>query len=145
PDAVEALNMALKAVRRLNKSKIIEPDLLEEHMISGATAARVSIAHTEQTNRDEGRIDTIDQTRLFYNLDLANRRLDGLRMIGYLHDMTADELVASFAIDNAGDYDEGEAERLKEIYRTYESKQEDLSLDYGFTRADSVDFLNTYD
>src|SRR5690606_42015163 len=120
---------ALNPVRRQNKNRIMEPAMLEEMIISGCAGARVSIAYSEETNRDEVRIDTIDQTRLFYNLDLANRRLDGLRMIGYLHDMTADELIASFAIDEEGNFDEAKADELREAYRIEGRRQSELSLE----------------
>lgn len=144
PDAIESLNVALKSTRRLNKQKMLEVDAFEEHLLSGASAFRTSIEYQPQLNRNEIRIDPVEQTRLFYNTDLSNRRLDGLTMIGVLHDFTMDELIAHFASDDEGNHDAQAAEELRQIYAD-QSRYGIMDRKKDFGRVDSLDFFTTVD
>lgn len=145
PDIMDQVNLGLRAVRRYNKMHTIEPDQFEEHLLSGASCFYVSLEYDHKLDRNEVYIEPVDQSRLFYNLDLDDRRMNGIRIIGRLMDLTRDEMLAAYAVDDAGNYSAGKAEKIRDQYANYGGTQWDLWTKHGFDRHDSVDFYNTYD
>lgn len=145
PEAVEQVNLALRAARRYNQMRIIEPDQFEEHILSGASGFYISIEWDPKLRRNEVSVEQIDQARLFFNLDVRDRRLKGLRRIGLLHDLTWEDLVATYATDEQGRYDPGVAEELESYYSDAKGFNLDIFARYGFGKVDSLDFYNTWD
>src|SRR5690606_27505457 len=86
-EAVEMMNLARKAVRRYNESEVIEADQFKEHVLSGAAGFASTIRWDPRLQRHEIRDAEVDQTKFFYNLDVFDRRMTGLRLVGELHDV----------------------------------------------------------
>lgn len=95
--ATRMLNVAREGIRRRNQSRIIESDQFLEHLLSGASSFKSTFEFDPRTGRSEVVDYEVDQHRLFYNLDVHDRRLKGLRCIGELHDVTPQEAVRRFA------------------------------------------------
>lgn len=133
-EAVMAMNEARRAVRRFNESHIIEADQFLEHILSGSSGFKSSWQWSERLGRHEVVDHEIDQTRFFFNTDIADRRFKGLRIIGELHDLPLSEIVQMFARSRR------EAERLIGLYgqnpRTWGT-----TSTYGHTGVDQVDFM----
>ena len=115
-DAVRQVNLAMRGVYRQNRMPTLEVDGFEDISMSGAECWRIGIEFDPMLNRDEVRVDLLDVNRLFFNSDIRDRRLSGLRQVGYLHDFTIDQIVTQFAVDENGDYDEKKAEEIKDHY-----------------------------
>lgn len=146
PLAVEMMNVKRRGTRRYNRADLVESDQFEEHILSGASCFKVQIGWQPDLNRNEVEIDPVDQTRLFFNMDVEDRRLKNLRLIGQLHDMSREEMLANFAIDERGDFDRRRAETLKRIYsEAGEARQPDIFADVGFDRTDGLEFYATND
>lgn len=145
-DTVRQLNMALKAERRENDADMLEADELDEHIMSGACAFRVDFEWNPRTNRNHIVIDRVDQNRLFYNMDINSRTMRDLRIVGYLHDMTLDDIITQFAVDDGGEYSESREDAIREIYAD-RTPTEDLSFegtqDVDFEYHDAITFLDT--
>jgi hypothetical protein len=148
PEDIEAVNVALRAVNRLNRIDLVEPDQFHEHLMSGVHAWRVDIAYNPSTNRDEVDIAAVDQYRLFYNLDIKDRRLRDLRIIGQVHDLTTDAMIRLFAVDEFGNFNRNKAD---DIMGAVGGRPEDrfmpnyVTSSDGFFRTDGFDFYNSYD
>lgn len=145
PEMIDQVNLGLRAVRRYNRMRVIEPDGFEEHILSGASAYYVDINYDPTLRRNEVSVEVVDQARLFYNLDIRDRRIRGLRRVGMLHDLTWQDLVSTYATRADGTLDRGLAEQLKESYGDHSRFQWDIFARYGFGRVDSLDFYNTWD
>jgi len=144
-EATEMMNIALRGVRRYNKSKTVEADQFEEHIISGACAWRVGIEFDSRLNRNEVRIHPVDQSRLFFNLDIRDRRMEDIRVIGELHDLTMPQILMAFAHDDTGQFQPEQAQRIRDIYGRESDDHYDSIGDYGPEYTDSIDFWDTHD
>lgn len=133
----KALDMALRASRRRNSSHVIEADNAREHFLSGASCFKSVIKWDPKLNRHEVKDARVDQTRLFYNMDIRDRRLDGLNMIGELHDATYHQIVSQFARSQK------EAEEIKgkldQAAGSFGHQQ------YGHDVHDSINFFGSID
>lgn len=138
PEAVEMLNLKRRAVRRQNRTNVLEADNFEEHILSGSSAFKSVIEWDSRRNREAVRTYQVDQHRLFYNLDVQDRRLTGLRMIGELHDVTMQDLKAQFAKT------EEDIERLEDIYGSRGDSRHGTGT-YGFDRFSGFSFHTTTD
>jgi hypothetical protein len=142
-DATEMMNVKRRGTRRYNRADVVEADQFEEHILSGASAFKVTIQWEDDLGRREVEIDPVDQKRLFFNLDLEDRRMKELRLVGELHDLGRDQLVATYGVDANGNFSERKADRILNVYGDLE---DDFLPDYaggGFRRADQVDFYSS--
>lgn len=114
--ATEQMNVKRRGTRRYNRAETVESDQFEEHVLAGRSGFKVTFDWQADLGRREVEIDPIDNTRLFYNRDLQDRRMKHLRLIGELHDLTKEELLATYARDENGDFDPELAEQIKEVY-----------------------------
>ena len=144
-EALEMVNVGLRSTRRHNQIKIIETDQQEEFMISGACCFEVNIEWDASLNRNEVEVEVCDMTRMFWNPDVADRRLKGLKMIGRLHDYTMDELVYAYATNEDGTFNAEKADHLAEVYPSHRHTRTDFQTIFGFHHADAVDFYRTVD
>lgn len=139
PDAVEQLNMALRAVRRRNQARILEADGFEEHLISGLTAKKVCDEYVRDLDRYDVVIDSVHPSRLFFNRDLKDRRGVGLRIIGELHDCTIEEILEQFAQTRA------EEAVIRALYAGEHAGDRDWEFPAGFEAVDALDFAVAVD
>ena len=134
-ESVQMMNLARRAVRRYNQSPVIEADGFKEHILSGASGFKSTVAWDQRLQRYEVKDADVDQTRLFFNLDIRDRRFDGLRLIGEIHDASVAEVVSKFARDRK------EADRIIEMYRTEGSDTYANTPSRDFDMVDAMSFL----
>ena len=96
-EAVEALNVLWRYVRRRNMSHALEADGFLSHILSGVCVWKITKEWDPLTDREEVAEYLIPVTRVVLNMDVQDRRLTGLRFIAELHDLTIDELISRFA------------------------------------------------
>ena len=97
-EVVRALNVARRATRTHNASQELEADAYQDHLIGGFCAFRSTIerAHTGPLPVTVAEY-KVHPARLFYNLDVVDRRMTGLRLVGQLHDMAPADVAGRFA------------------------------------------------
>ncbi len=132
--AARMINAARHAARRYNDADVLEADQFKEHILSGASGFKQSFEWAPRLNRHEVVEHDLDQFRLFYNLDLADRRMKGLRRIGELHDITLHDVIARFAPS------EREAKALREEYGQRRQQPSGLATGYGMDQYRAQDF-----
>ena len=143
-EAVNMINVAMRSIKRHNRLDVLDPDNWYEHIISGAHAWRVDIQYYATLDRDDVHVAKVDNTRLFYNLDIKSRRLDDLRMIGQIHDFTPDDIVAMFGTDELGNYDHEKASRLRDEVASQRGRRPfEYLRQAGFDHEDALDFFGT--
>jgi hypothetical protein len=138
-EAAEMMTIALRAARRANRSRDLEPDQLEEHLISGMNAWKVTVDYRDDLERDEVCIDRVDTNRLMWNQDVEDRRLKGLRRIGEIHEVTLDEIVSKFADSKRRE------EEIREMYAGQDTPYLQERGPVGFSARDGIDFYNPSD
>lgn len=135
-EAVRMMNVARRATRRYNDSDMLEADQFTDHILGGASGFKQSWTWHARLNRYEVTDHALDQNRLFYNLDVRDRRLDGLRIVGELHDVPLAEVKQRFARSKK------EAERLEGLYGKRDARAAGLETSsYGFEEAEADDFF----
>lgn len=144
-EAVEMMNVARRGVMRYNRMKMVEADQFEEHILSGATGFRVGIQYDPQLNRNEVKINPVEQSRLFFNLDVRDRRMEDIRIIGEIHDLTMEDIFVAFAHDEDGNFDPEKARQIKQMYEGETGYHYDNLADYGADYTDSLQFYETFD
>lgn len=143
--ATEMINVKRRGTRRYNRAEVVEADQFEEHVMSGASGFKVTIDWDASLSRNEVSIDPIDQTRLFFNLDLEDRRMNNLRIIGELHDMRPEELLGEYARDGRGDFDPEKAKKVRDAYANMDRDDLLNVQGAGFDTTDSLDFYSPAD
>jgi hypothetical protein len=144
-DATEMVNIKRRGTRRYNRATAVEADQFEEHVMSGASGFKVTIDWDGDLERQEVMIDPIDQTRIFYNRDLEDRRARNLRLIGELHDLTFEELVATYAVSEDGTLSRTKAERIQDLYGHLDDDFVPGFAGGTANGTDPVDFYSTHD
>jgi hypothetical protein len=137
-DAVidEMLTATLESVNDLNETSELDVLQLLEALIGGTFGWKVRAEWHDEEERDEVRIDPIDQTRFFFSPDLADPRTRDVDVLGELHDWTLDEIVQNFA--STPDEEAG----LRRLFADL-SSDEDLYHRSTFGTFDH-DYLNFY-
>ena len=134
-EATRMMNLARRAMRRYNGSEVIEADQFKEHILSGASCFKSTYQHDPRLQRYEVKDAEADQARLFYNMDIHDRRFRGLRIIGEIHDVTIHELVSQFS---RGRKDEA---RIRHLYaQQYTPDQYIFTGEASFDKIDGLDF-----
>lgn len=97
-DAVEAMNVARRSMRRETGAAESEADGFMTHLVGGWSMHRSEIeqAHSGPWNKIVvGH--QVHVTRGFYNTDVSDRRMRDVRVIGEIMDVTAEQLAYRFA------------------------------------------------
>lgn len=97
-DGTEMLNMARRSFRRKSDSMSREADGFLEWTLSGAAMFRSGFDLDPATGRHEVRDSAVHATRGFYNIDVLDRQMDDLRIVGQIHDTTIDDVVQNLRI-----------------------------------------------
>lgn len=96
-EATEALNVLWRYVRRKNMSHALEADGFRDHVLAGMSCWKLTVEFDPLLDRMELAEYLIAPSRISFNLDVADRRLQNLRIITELHDLTPDEVYMRFA------------------------------------------------
>lgn len=107
----EMLSSALNyGTNTINNIKELDARALEELLNSGLPIQKVVWKYDDELRRKELEITNMDTTSAFFNGDMKDIRCKDLKVLGFLHDYTMDELIVDF-----GSTPERVA-KLKEIY-----------------------------
>lgn len=135
-EEAELMTVALRAARRHNRAKELEVSQLEEHIQGGMCVWKVGSEFDSELDRDEIVFEAIDPARFFFNQDVSDRRLKGLRRIGEVHEVHIDELVAQLA--TSPEHAEairavygGRVDWLDEVYDAGQSYRDNFDFETG--------------
>jgi hypothetical protein len=134
-EAARVMTQVLREARKINQMTSIEAQQFVEHLLSGKAAFRVGYKYMQRFGRPEVSIQPVNTLRLFYNGDLTDRRGRDLTLVGQLHDMQPEDVVASFA-----PRDPEVAEAIEEHYGTGRRTTRTDATMPGFARHDGLNF-----
>ena len=131
--AGEIMTKSLRYALNINQSSERDALQVREFMLSGMCAWKQTFGWWRQLQRSDLKMDQADVNRLYFNADLRDPRMNDLKRIGYLHDMTIDEVISTFA-ENKSD-----AEQIKSWY----AQRDDIDYHtaFGAERTDSLDYF----
>lgn len=138
-DASKMMAAAVEGFARANRLERLEAEQFEELILSGGQAWRVCYDYLEAAGRDDVRVDRVPMDRLFFNSDVRDTRLDGLTLVGELHDMTIDAVVAAFAETEA----DGQA--LRALFAGEAGRNPWATQAASFSKTDSLSFHRAVD
>lgn len=96
-NAGEMMTAALQAALDVNEAPEIDARNFEEFMMSACAGWKISYKWWSELNRNDVYIENIDQTRFFYNMDSTDIRGHDVNLVGEIHDMRMDQIMAAFA------------------------------------------------
>lgn len=131
----EMLTDALQSCHHANRVNTVNMTLTEEMLLSGMAALKIRYCYWDSRGISDGRMENINPERLFFNTDIEDPRLDGIRIIGQIHDYSREELIASFAKSPEDE------KRLDKIYGA-KNKYHETALESAKER---VDFFQSSD
>jgi len=128
------LSNAIQYALHINEVREIDPRTFDLFILSGLPIQKVGYDFIDKYGRYDIVIDYIDPQYIFFNSDIKDVRLNDLRRIGQLHDITMDELFVHFAKTKK------DKKVLEDLYRPV-TKQELVSL-YGLSaeKGKNLDF-----
>lgn len=129
------MSNTLQAVLQVNNIKEVDARSFDLFILSGLPIQRIGYDFIDKYKRFDVKIDYIDPQYIFFNTDIKDVRLNDLRRIGQLHDVTMDELFVNFAKS------EKDKEFLKKLYSG--TLRDELLSTYGLSadRGASLDFF----
>lgn len=131
----EMLTNAMQHVHQLNYVDELDARQIEEFALSGIVCGKINYKYFKTRNEEDIYIKNTITPRLFFNTDITDPRGDDLRLIGEIHDVTIDDLIASFAKTPADE------KRIRDLY-SINGKNEFMA--YTGLKASSVDRLSFY-
>lgn len=134
----DVMTEALRYVLDINEANELDSHQFAEFMLSGSCGNRIEFGWWDRLHRAEVKMDPIEQTRLSYNHDLSDIRLNDLNRWVYLHSMELDDVISAFAKTKK------EAKKIQEFYAG-SSKDIAWSGIMGNHRSDAVDFYHEHD
>lgn len=121
------LSNALQYALQINEAREMDPRTFDLFLLSGLPIQKVGYDFLDTQQRYDIKIDYIDPQYIFFNADIKDIRLNDLRRIGQIHDVTMDELIVNFAKNEA------DKKQLEKFYSgTY---QQEVITQYGLTDA----------
>ena len=95
--AGEVMTSALRRVLDINEAKEIDAREMDEFTMSAAAGWKLTYGWWNEFDRLDVKVDQIDQTRFFFNADSEDVRTKDVWIVGELHDMRMDDVIAAFA------------------------------------------------
>lgn len=120
----EMLTNSLNAVHDVNQARELDARELEKFLNSGAAGYRIRFEHFKTRNTEDVKFTPVNLFQMFFNTDINDIRLEGMRLIGMFHDMDPDSVLAAFSTDPK------QAEKIKEWYKGAADKNA-VSTIYG--------------
>ncbi|MBQ7211114.1 MAG: hypothetical protein IJS19_00365 [Muribaculaceae bacterium] len=122
-----------------NELRELDKRTLEYLLVAGVCCGKVTNGFNFEKQKTDTWVEMVNHNMLFWDSASTDTRLWDLSLIGEIHDITIDDVVAAFA---AGD--ESTAETIRDIYArpdVYSPYSENLSSD----RFDNADFFSPSD
>ena len=130
----EMMTNALLRVHDINRVEKLDVRMFEEFLISGAFGWRLSYEWFRERNINDVKIKMIDITRMFWNTDIKDPRLDDMTCIGQIHDIELDEIQSKFA------QSEEDVLKIKEWYSSTDKYDYGQTTEFGSWETDNLDF-----
>lgn len=129
------MSNTLQAVLQVNNMKEVDARTFDLYLLSGLPIQRIGYDFIDKYKRFDVKINYIDPQYIFFNTDIKDIRLNDLRRIGQLHDVTMDELFVNFAKS------EKDKEFLRKLYSG--TLRDELLSTYGLSadRGAALDFF----
>lgn len=136
----DMLTNALRSALDLNKATELDVRNFEEYLVSGAVIGKVRYKYWKERNQEDVWIENNSPARTFYNSGLSDIRMTELTRIGELIDDDLDNIIGSFAANEADE------KRIREWYtHTYDKYPVVMGDSLTAEQLDAVDFYMTYD
>lgn len=125
----DLLSNAIQSVHHINNTKLMDAKLLETFLTTGMALLRVQYEYIDEIDESDVKYTTMDVNRFFFNSDVIDFRLDDIKIVGYIHDYTIDDVINIFAksIDDEN--------FIRNIYRF---KDRDTSLKYIYSMYNNI-------
>nr|BDD48105.1 hypothetical protein 21 [Balneolaceae bacterium] len=112
--AGEIMTAALQRAIDINEAPELDARNFEEFIVSAAAAWKTTYKWWQNLNLNDVYVEKVDQTRFFFNMDTSDIRAHDVTLVGELHDMSMDEVLAAFARNKA------DADRIREMFPSYD-------------------------
>lgn len=129
------LSNALQYALNINETREIDPRTFDLFMLSGLPIQKVGYDFISELGRFDIMVDYIEPSYIFFNTDIKDVRLNDLRVIGQLHDITLDELYVHFAKTDA------DKRYLKQMYSGVTEEAIVSSFGLSDKRSSSISFF----
>ncbi len=133
----EMLSNALRASHDLNYCKELDARMFEEFLMSGLPIQKIGYKYWKTRNTEDAFVQNVNVNRMFFNGDISDMRLTDLRLIGEIHEMSMDELLSVFAMNEADE------NLIRSWYAGYGSDLDGFHGSKGLS-TERYDFINFY-
>lgn len=136
----EMLTNSLQTAQKINVTKELDARNLEEFLLSGSVIGKTKYSFWKEYNREDVFTENINPNTIFFNTDVRDPRMTDLRLIGEVKDTTLDNIISSFASNEA------DAQKIRGWYTNTDPKHIVINT-HGLTprRMDQIDFYNASD
>lgn len=93
----EVLTQALQNAYKLNRTKMLDLNTIIEGMISGLFVQKAIYKYYPERDLEDLFISKPVSSRMFFNTDVTDSRMNEIRIIGELHDLPVDDIISLFA------------------------------------------------
>ncbi len=126
----EMMTVAIQNVHDINNVSQLDAQMFVEAAISGLAIQKTAYKFKAIWDKEDIFIKNVNPDRIFFNSDIEDVRLDDIRVIGEIHDMTINDVISTFART------QGDEEKIRRWYSaTYHeefiSSQPALSAEYS--------------
>jgi len=129
----EMLTQALRSSYDYNRIKLLDINTVTDGMITGMFCQKILFRFIPERDEQDLVINKPVISRMFYNSDITDVRATDIRIIGELHDMTLDDVILAFAVN------EEDVKIIRDWYAG--STNEYISLSQGMTAEWDVDVM----
>lgn len=110
PQAREVMTSSLRKALDTNEAKELDARNIEEFMLSAGAGWKTTYRWWAEFNASDVYIEKLDQTRFFFNADSEDIRTHDVWIVGEIHDMRMDDVIAAFARNKS------DVEKLKNMF-----------------------------
>lgn len=129
------LSNAIQYALQVNSTREIDARTFDLFILSGMPIQKIGYDFIHKYGRYDIAIDYIDPQYIFFNTDIKDVRLNDLRRIGQIHDVTLEELYVHFAKNEA------DKTALRDIYRGVPRYEFNSTYGLSQDRAEDLDFF----
>jgi hypothetical protein len=121
----------LQGVHELNDTEELDAANLGEFMVSGSVIQRISVRWWSDRNQEDVYVENVTLPFMFWNTDVQDVRMHGLKLIGQIHDMYLQDVILMFSQYHSPDY-------IKDAFLQTASPIYDTSMERE--RVDNISF-----
>jgi len=131
----EMMTNALDYVHQLNVTREVDAHCYHKFLLSGAIIQKLTCRFDKGRSRNEIYIDTPNLTKMFFNTDIKDIRINDLNLIGELIDSPIEAVITAFAKNKEDE------QKIRQIYSNV--SHDKLISAYGLTSndIDRTDFM----